>query len=374
MPRLPPVLISQAARLDRHLPLLLRECRDLNSARNELRWMQEAVDEPQREGSIGTRSAGPHDHALASFVKRRARGEPIQYILGTQPFGELDIKCRPGVLIPRPETEVYTTELARIIQKVQVEAEATSKHCYIVDFCTGTGCIALLLHSLLKPPTPQQHGKFRQLRIRGFDISQHALRLSAENTHHNLELRALHKDAVQDICFEHLDLLALAQQPKEKIITTLYHKYEAQPLDLIVSNPPYISPQQYKPGGSTTKSVRKFEPKLALVPPDSLLFDGVDQADQFYAALIRIAVASRARLLVVEVGDTEQALRVRDMCRAHQEAWIEIWKDDNTVVSDTGVPFDSRQGFEDRIDARVVAMWFDPEWIKWRKQSLVRRN
>ena len=375
MPRLPPILLSRAARINRHLPLLLRECRDLDSARNELRWLREATDD-QLNGQAVRRTPPSHGHykhihdqTLTSFVKRRARGEPLQYILGSQPFGELEIKCRPGVLIPRPETEIYTTELARTIQKLQVNTKR--RHLSIVDFCTGTGCIALLLHALLKPHESDHHGD-SQLQIRAFDISDHALRLSSENIHHNLKLNTLHEDALQDISFKHHDVLALAQQPKDKILTTLYHSGSPQSLDIIVSNPPYISPQQYNPGGTTTKSVRNFEPKLALVPPESLVFDNVDQADQFYATLLRIAIATKAKLLVMEVGDTEQALRVKKLCMEYKETWVEIWNDDSDVVIDTSnvVGLDAGSRHEDSISARVVAVWFDTEWTKWRKANL----
>lgn len=43
----------------------------------------------------------PHSRILSDYVHRRASGEPLQYILGSEYFGELEIKCRPGVLIPR---------------------------------------------------------------------------------------------------------------------------------------------------------------------------------------------------------------------------------------------------------------------------------
>ena len=141
-------------------------------------------------------------------------------------------------------------------------------------------------------------------------------------------------------------------------------------MDIIVSNPPYISPQQYNPGGTTTKSVRNFEPKLALVPPESFVFDNVDQADQFYAALLHIAIATKAKLLVMEVGDTEQALRAKKMCMEYQETWVEIWNDDSDVVIDTSPGLDTWSKHEDSISARVVAVWFDTEWTKWRKANL----
>jgi methylase of polypeptide subunit release factors len=94
MPRLPYPLILAAARRHRCLPLLLQECRDLDSARNELRWLQEHV-----ESTVPDRSF--REHVLQRFCLERSRGKPLQYILGSQPFGELEILCKPGVLIPR---------------------------------------------------------------------------------------------------------------------------------------------------------------------------------------------------------------------------------------------------------------------------------
>ena len=91
MPRLPPHLLWTAHRISPLLPLVLRGCRTLPSAVNELRWLREHVQE----------TSCLKNSRLLQLCQRRARGEPLQYILGSQPFGELDIKCRPGVLIPR---------------------------------------------------------------------------------------------------------------------------------------------------------------------------------------------------------------------------------------------------------------------------------
>lgn len=72
---------------------LLPACRDLESAANELRWIREHVRE--------TRSPVPPGLRVWQLCERRGSGVPLQYVLGTQPFGPLEIKCRPGVLIPR---------------------------------------------------------------------------------------------------------------------------------------------------------------------------------------------------------------------------------------------------------------------------------
>jgi methylase of polypeptide subunit release factors len=72
---------------------LLPACRDLESAANELRWIREHVQD--------TTSPIPAGLRIWKLVEKRGRGIPLQYVLGTQPFGDLEIKCRPGVLIPR---------------------------------------------------------------------------------------------------------------------------------------------------------------------------------------------------------------------------------------------------------------------------------
>ena len=96
MPRLPTKLIHRARNIDRYLPLLLRACRDLRSAQNELRWLREHVDaqRPRMQRPLQRRT-------LLDLCRQRSTGYPLQYILGSQPFGDLDILCEPGVLIPR---------------------------------------------------------------------------------------------------------------------------------------------------------------------------------------------------------------------------------------------------------------------------------
>lgn len=98
MPRLPHSLLLRARSISPLLPLLLRTCRTLFSARNELRWLVEHalsitgedIERPEKARSL-----------LLQLCLKRSRGVPLQYLLGSQPFGELDILCRPGVLIPR---------------------------------------------------------------------------------------------------------------------------------------------------------------------------------------------------------------------------------------------------------------------------------
>lgn len=101
MPRLPFSLLRQVHRENPLLVLLLQECRSIDSARNELRWLRECAlrdsQSPSRQNAWGrgwrTR--------LKSMCERRSKGFPLQYILGDQPFGDLEILCKRGVFIPR---------------------------------------------------------------------------------------------------------------------------------------------------------------------------------------------------------------------------------------------------------------------------------
>lgn len=92
MPRLSPRALYSASRLHPLLPLLLPQCRSLDLARNELRWLRDRV--------LSARAPGWR-RRLWSMCRLRSRGMPLQYILGDQPFGDLEILCRQGVLIPR---------------------------------------------------------------------------------------------------------------------------------------------------------------------------------------------------------------------------------------------------------------------------------
>jgi release factor glutamine methyltransferase len=72
--------------------------------------------------------------AFCSLVERRMRREPLQYLIGSVPFGDVDVLVGPGVFIPRPETELLVAwALGRHLPPAPV----------IVDLCSGTGAIAL---------------------------------------------------------------------------------------------------------------------------------------------------------------------------------------------------------------------------------------
>lgn len=106
MPRIAPALLRRAASASAHLAALLPACRDLSSAVRELGWIREHVAaraaRTTRSRDLPERSRRWLEESLTKqLCIRRGSGEPLQYVLGNQPFGGLDVLCRRGVLIPR---------------------------------------------------------------------------------------------------------------------------------------------------------------------------------------------------------------------------------------------------------------------------------
>lgn len=106
MPRLPTKLILKAYKENPLLVHLIQECRIPEHARNELRWLHEGAVAKVANTNESFEERKTHitrrwQQELRRMCTERGRGKPLQYILGDQPFGELQIKCQKGVLIPR---------------------------------------------------------------------------------------------------------------------------------------------------------------------------------------------------------------------------------------------------------------------------------
>lgn len=157
------------------------------------------------------------------IVERLKTYEPIQYILGVAEFYGLQLNVKPGVLIPRPETE----ELVEWISKTEIPEQAR-----ILDVGTGSGCIALALKNEL--PTAE---------IMAVDVSEDALALATGNALRN-EL---------EVTFKQADILKWPQ-------------YSWPQFDVIVSNPPYVMEREKK---QMEANVLEHEPELALFVSDT---------------------------------------------------------------------------------------------------------
>ncbi|UKZ83399.1 hypothetical protein TrVFT333_011207 [Trichoderma virens FT-333] len=307
MSRIPPWLFRKANRRSANIAALLPACRDLQSALNEFRWLKDHVNSTTSIAKA---------NLLSRLCKKRGQGYPLQYILGSQPFGPLDVKCRPGVLIPRPETEAYTYHLADLIKARSLRVGEPGQRLSIVDFCTGTGCIPLLLYALL-------YRQVEHLEVLGVDISTQAVSLAGDNIAHNVRLGHLPPPRPNQ-------LLYILQQ--DIFQDTVIEKLQGRNWDVMVSNPPYISRRTWNHGGGQIgHSVRKYEPSLALVPGNDIPIPANwEHEDVFYSRLLDIAHNLKPKAILLEIGDEMQALRVISRFSKHKlstNSHVEIWRD-----------------------------------------------
>ena len=183
------------------------------------------------------------------WLARRERREPLQYILGTQPFMGCPLRVTPDVLIPRADTECLC----------EAALKTAREGMRILDLCTGSGALAVAI----KTHCPGAE-------VYASDLSADALRLAGENANRlGLRIRFCSGD--------------------------LFAPFDGERFDLIVSNPPYI-PRTELPG--LQKEVR-YEPDMAL--------DGGEDGLDFYR---RIAAEAPAHLtpgghLMLEIGSTQ---------------------------------------------------------------------
>jgi len=158
------------------------------------------------------------------LLKRRCQGEPVAYIIGQQGFWDLDLEVSPHTLIPRPDTEAL----------VDWVLENISSPRRILDLGTGTGALALALAK-----------EFPSAQVYGVDLIPESLALAQRNAKRN---------QVNNVHFMQSEWFSNVTQG---------------PFDLIVSNPPYIDPDDphLKQGDV------RFEPSSALISDDHGMAD-----------------------------------------------------------------------------------------------------
>jgi release factor glutamine methyltransferase len=162
---------------------------------------------------------GEEERRFGELVARRARREPAAYILGEWGFRRLTLKVDARVLVPRPETEIVVEHALAHIRELPEPLA--------LDVGTGSGAIALAIAS-----------EHPGARVVATDISADALAVAAENrSRAGLESRI-------ELVLGHL-------------VAGL-----RGPFDLVVSNPPYVSPQEFE---TLPPEIRLYEPREALV-------------------------------------------------------------------------------------------------------------
>jgi len=204
--------------------------------------------------------------------RRRLAREPLQYILGTASFCGLQFETSPDVLIPRPETEELTEEVAIVLNSF------SSRPLRVLDIGTGSGCIAITLAA-----------RFPHASVTAIDISSEAIAVATRNA------ERIEKN---NIIFFTRDVF------NDDFLEGIVNDGK---FDVIISNPPYVSREEFP---MTQTEVRDFEPRIAVT----------DNADglTFYR---RIAAIARGYLqnngiLAFEVG-AGQAGHVQEILRMH---------------------------------------------------------
>ncbi len=226
--------------------------------------------------------------ALREFVKRRGQREPLQHIVGSTSFCGYEITVNRHVLVPRPETELLAEMGWQQLSTLNSQPSTS------LDFCTGSGCIAIALAA-----------KCSTAKIIATDISADALALAKENAAKN--------GVAERIEFLQGDGLAVLNDN----VQGGSRGRSPHQFDLIVSNPPYIASVEIE---TLDPEVRDFDPRLAL--------DGGADGLVFYR---KIAVEAKSFLkpdgkLMLEFGDG-QADAIKKIFEG--EKWIvEAVKDD----------------------------------------------
>ena len=168
---------------------------------------------------------------LRERIVRRARREPVQYVVGETDFRTLTLKCDSRALIPRPETEEL---VGYALEKLAAGTPAR-----VLDLGTGTGAIALAVAA----ERPGTH-------VVAADISTDALALARENFTLNFEKKGVPADV--------------------EFLRSNWFENIAGTFDAIISNPPYLTDAEWE---SAEPEVREREPRNALVAENDGLAD-----------------------------------------------------------------------------------------------------
>ncbi len=215
--------------------------------------------------------------AYRELIRRRSKAEPLQYIIGSVEFFGLDFKVNPSVLIPRPETEI-------LVEKI-LEHSDKNIPLKILDIGTGSGNIAVSLAKNLQNSS-----------VVAIDISEDALKIAAENSESN--------NTNTQIVFKKYDFMT-------------ENNFQQESFDLIVSNPPYVSAEEFP---SLRPELNVYEPKIALTDSS----DGLN----FYR---EISLKAKTLLkpkgkIFFEIG-AGQAESIKNILLQNNFSEIEIFKD-----------------------------------------------
>lgn len=221
----------------------------------------------------------PLDSVNSSFVsnvlRRRIKGEPLQYILGKTEFMGLEFKVNKDVFIPRAETEILVETALKTVHSFIVHS--------ILDLGTGSGCIAISLKKVLP-----------DIDITAIDISEKAIEIAKQNALlNNVKINFLLSDLFKTC----------------ELRTTNY--------GLIISNPPYVA----------TCKIEDLEPEIRYEP--AIALDGGEDGLDFYRKIINDSVShlEAGGFLIVEIGFNQRTKIEKIFQKSKNLQIIEVVKD-----------------------------------------------
>ena len=245
------------------------------------------------------------DKIREMLVLRAKKRKPLQYILGEWEFYGLPFKVSEGVLIPRADTEILVEQCIQLMREVEEPN--------ILDIGSGSGAISIAIANELKSSS-----------VTGIDINEKAIELANEN-------KTLNK--IENVNFIKSDLF-------EKIDKDF--KY-----DLIVSNPPYISKNEYE---TLMPEVKNYEPQNALTD----LGDGL----YFYREISKLAGEhlKDTAYLAYEIG-YNQAKDVTKILQNNNFDILSVIKDyggnDRVVIAKKAIKTDNFEEIEGEEDVNL---------------------
>ncbi len=259
---------------------LWRECRavleaaGIENAAAELDWLWQAAIGTDRHllrplDEVDADKAA----ALQSLAARRAAHEPVQYLLGSWPFLDLELQVAPGVLIPRQDTECVAEraiELGRELLAaglLPAEGDGADSSPRCIDLCSGTGALALALAVHLRQP------------VAAVELSVDALPILRSNA--------------AAVCAQH------AAPPVQVFRADIFEFQKALApgtVALLASNPPYLTGQE----------MTRLQPEVTFEP--AMALDGGADGLRFYrhiaSAYLPAMIPGGA--LVLEIGAAQK--------------------------------------------------------------------
>ena len=193
---------------------------------------------------------------LEALTARRAAREPLQYLCGSWPFLDFELAVGPGVLCPRADTEVVAEAAAQMLAGVQAPK--------VLELCAGTGCLGLGV----KRFCPEADVTCVEKSPEAYVYLEKNTRLALKGRGGSTE-NVLDASPFEEPAFDWGMKPTRAAEPVEGDLFTYWETLPEGQLDLIVSNPPYLTAQEM---GELQPEVAK-EPAMALeAGEDGLVF------------------------------------------------------------------------------------------------------